>query len=137
MLPAWLRWNETTRQYEVIEDRANIVREIFAKTDAGWGKHRITSALNEAQVETWSIGKRKGGARWHSSYIQRLLTNEAVVGTSRRTGQSRPLQGASANHSSQSRTTSRRWLTAMCLYECRNKRRRDRETETAGARTGA
>ena len=81
MLPAWLRWNETTRQYEVIEDRANIVREIFAKTDAGWGKHRITSALNEAQVETWSIGKRKGGARWHSSYIQRLLTNEAVVGT--------------------------------------------------------
>ena len=27
MLPAWLRWNETTRQYEVIEDRAKIVRE--------------------------------------------------------------------------------------------------------------
>jgi DNA invertase Pin-like site-specific DNA recombinase len=81
MLPAWLRWNETTRQYEVIEDRANIVRDIFAKTDAGWGKHRITNALNEAQVGTWSLGKRKGGARWHGSYIQRLLTNEAVVGT--------------------------------------------------------
>jgi hypothetical protein len=32
-------------------------------------------------VETWGVGKRKGGARWHSSYIQRLLTNEAVVGT--------------------------------------------------------
>jgi Recombinase/Recombinase zinc beta ribbon domain len=80
MLPAWLRWNETTRQHEVIEDRANILRDIFAKTDAGWGKHRITNALNEAQVETWGTGKRKG-ARWYSSYIQRLLTNEAVVGT--------------------------------------------------------
>jgi hypothetical protein len=80
MLPAWLRWNETTRQHEVIGDRADILRDIFAKTDAGWGKHRIANALNEAQVETWGTGKRKG-ARWHSSYIQRLLTNEAVVGT--------------------------------------------------------
>ena len=80
MLPAWLRWNETTRQHEVIEDRANIVRDIFAKTDTGWGKYRITNALNEAQVETWGTGKRKG-TRWYTSYIHRLLTNEAVVGT--------------------------------------------------------
>jgi DNA invertase Pin-like site-specific DNA recombinase len=81
MLPAWLRWDETTQQYDVIEDRANIVRDILAKTDAGWGKHRITNALNEEQVEPWDIGKRKGGARWYASYIHRLLTNEAVVGT--------------------------------------------------------
>jgi DNA invertase Pin-like site-specific DNA recombinase len=53
MLHAWLRWNETTRQHEAIEDRAEIVRDIFTKTDAGWGKHRITNALNEAKVETW------------------------------------------------------------------------------------
>jgi DNA invertase Pin-like site-specific DNA recombinase len=81
MLPAWLRWNETERRHEVIEERAHIVRDIFAKTDAGWGKHRITNALNEGQVETWDIGQRKGGTRWYTSYIQRLLTNEAVVGT--------------------------------------------------------
>jgi hypothetical protein len=40
----------------------------------------MTNALNEAHVETWGTGKRKG-ARWHGSYIKRLLTNEAVVGT--------------------------------------------------------
>jgi DNA invertase Pin-like site-specific DNA recombinase len=80
MLPAWLRWNETTRQHEVIEDRADILRDIFAKADAGWGKHRIANALNDACVDTWGTGKRKG-TRWHSSYIQKLLTNEAVVGT--------------------------------------------------------
>jgi DNA invertase Pin-like site-specific DNA recombinase len=80
MLPAWLRWNETAQQHEAIEDRADILRDIFAKADAGWGRHRITNALNEAHVETWGTGKRKG-ARWHGSYIKRLLTNEAVVGT--------------------------------------------------------
>ena len=81
MLPAWLRWNETSRQHEAIEDRAEIVRDIFTKTDAGWGKHRITNALNEAKAETWDAAGKRKGARWHSSYIQRLLTNEAVVGT--------------------------------------------------------
>jgi DNA invertase Pin-like site-specific DNA recombinase len=81
MLPAWLQWNETKQQYDVIEDRANIVRDIFAKTDAGWGKHRITNALNEGRVETWDLGSRKGGTRWYASYIQRLLTNEAAIGT--------------------------------------------------------
>jgi DNA invertase Pin-like site-specific DNA recombinase len=80
MLPAWLQWNEETRKHTVIEDRANILRGIFAKTDAGWGKHRIAQALNEARVSTWGTGKRKG-ARWHSSYIQKLLSNEAVIGT--------------------------------------------------------
>ena len=80
MLPAWLRWNETTRQREAIGDRADILRSIFAKADAGWGKHRIAKTLNEGRVDTWGSGKRKGG-RWHSSYIQKLLTNEAVIGT--------------------------------------------------------
>jgi DNA invertase Pin-like site-specific DNA recombinase len=37
MLPAWLRWNEATRQREVIEDRGEVLRDIFAKADAGWG----------------------------------------------------------------------------------------------------
>jgi DNA invertase Pin-like site-specific DNA recombinase len=80
MLPAWLQWCEETRKHEVIEDRVNILRDIFAKADAGWGKHRIAQVLNEARVSTWGTGKRKG-ARWHSSYIQKLLTNEAVIGT--------------------------------------------------------
>ena len=80
MLPAWLQWNDTTRKHEVIEDRANILRDVFAKADAGWGRHRIAQVLNKARVSTWGTGKRKG-ARWHSSYIQKLLTNEAVIGT--------------------------------------------------------
>jgi DNA invertase Pin-like site-specific DNA recombinase len=80
MLPAWLRWNEGECRHEVIPERATIVQDIFAKADAGWSKHRITHALNQAGEQPWGAGKRKG-RHWHSSYIQKLLTNAAVIGT--------------------------------------------------------
>jgi DNA invertase Pin-like site-specific DNA recombinase len=80
MLPGWLRWNDEKSCHEVIKDRAAILKDIFAKADRGWSKHRIARALNEAGVEPWGVGKRKG-KHWHSSYIQKLMTNAAVVGT--------------------------------------------------------
>jgi DNA invertase Pin-like site-specific DNA recombinase len=80
MLPGWLRWNEKKRCHEVVKERAAILKDIFAKADRGWSKHRIARALNKAGVEPWGIGKRKG-KHWHSSYIQKLMTSAAVVGT--------------------------------------------------------
>jgi DNA invertase Pin-like site-specific DNA recombinase len=80
MLPAWLRWNRETHRTEVIKERATLLRAIFKKADAGWSKHRIARWLNKRRVDTWSQGKRKG-AFWHSSYIQKLLTSRAVLGT--------------------------------------------------------
>lgn len=80
MLPGWLHWNDDSKRHEVIEERADILRDIFARADAGWSKHRIARALNEVGIEPWGLGKRKG-KHWHSSYIQKLLTNSAVIGT--------------------------------------------------------
>ena len=80
MLPGWLRWNEQAKRHEAVEERATLLRDIFGKADAGWSKHRIARYLNEARVEPWGRGKRKG-THWHSSYIQKLLTNTAVIGT--------------------------------------------------------
>jgi DNA invertase Pin-like site-specific DNA recombinase len=80
MLPGWLRWNEEKHCHEIIDERADILRDIFAKANSGWSKHRIAHALNEISVEPWGRGKRKG-KHWHSSYIQKLLTNPAVIGT--------------------------------------------------------
>jgi DNA invertase Pin-like site-specific DNA recombinase len=79
MLPAWLQWCDELHRHEVIADRAEILRDIFAKADAGWSKHRISRALNQAGVEPW--GKAPKGKHWHNSYIQKLLTNRAVIGT--------------------------------------------------------
>jgi DNA invertase Pin-like site-specific DNA recombinase len=80
MLPGWLCWNETKHKHELIKDRAAILRSIFRKADEGWSRHRIAHWLNERQVGTWGGVKRKA-AFWHSSYIQKLLVNPAVLGT--------------------------------------------------------
>jgi DNA invertase Pin-like site-specific DNA recombinase len=79
-LPAWLTWNAKTLKPELIPERANLLRDIFQKADTGWSKHRIARWLNERGVETWGTGKRKADY-WHSSYIQKLLTNSAAIGT--------------------------------------------------------
>jgi hypothetical protein len=80
MLPAWLRWDDNERRHVVIEERAAVLKDIFVKADAGWGQHRIAQALNTAGVETFGMGKRKA-RYWHRSYVRKLLTNSAVVGT--------------------------------------------------------
>jgi DNA invertase Pin-like site-specific DNA recombinase len=78
-LPAWLRWNDATAKHELIPERAEVLCSIFEKADAGWSKHRIARWLNAQEKPTWGIGGRKA-EYWHSSYIQKLLTNSAAVG---------------------------------------------------------
>ena len=79
-LPGWLYWNDDTKTVEPIPERAAIVRKIFELADSGMGQHRIAGWLNENAGEPWGRGKRKG-ARWHRSYVRKILTNAAVVGT--------------------------------------------------------
>jgi DNA invertase Pin-like site-specific DNA recombinase len=82
MLPAWLRYNERERKHEVIPERANVLKEIFMKAGSGWGQHRIAQWLNERQEPTWGgKGKQRKADGWHRSYVRKLLTNSAVVGT--------------------------------------------------------
>lgn len=78
-LPAWLRWNAETLQIEPISERAVVVQKIFEMADDGVGQHSIAGWLNENAGEPWGKGKRKG-ARWHRSYVRKVLTNRAVIG---------------------------------------------------------
>jgi DNA invertase Pin-like site-specific DNA recombinase len=80
MLPAWLRWDKDAREHVAIRERAAIIRDIFESAAAGTGQHSIAHRLNAKGVETWGTGKRKA-ARWHRSYVRKILTNSAVVGT--------------------------------------------------------
>jgi DNA invertase Pin-like site-specific DNA recombinase len=78
-LPAWIRWNENTSSYELIEDRAALLRWMFEMADDGMGIHSITGHLNETKVDTWGAGGWKA-AYWHRSYIRKLLSNRAAIG---------------------------------------------------------
>jgi recombinase/recombinase-like zinc beta ribbon protein/resolvase-like protein len=82
MLPAWLRFNEETKTHEVDRERAVLLQSIFRRADAGWGQHRIAQWLNEQGRPTWGgRGNQRRAECWHRSYVKKLLTNSAVVGT--------------------------------------------------------
>ena len=78
-LPAWLRWDEDTKAYAIIQERGALVREIFELTDAGWGQHRIAHAFNARGLETWGAGGWKA-MYWHRSYVRKILSNRAAIG---------------------------------------------------------
>lgn len=73
--PAWLQLSEDKTYFIVLEERAEIIRRIFKMTIDGIGKSAIARHLNKEGVTTF--GRSKG---WYSSYIQKILDSEAVIG---------------------------------------------------------
>lgn len=77
--PAWLRLDKSNGRFELIEERAALVREIFERTIAGDGKAAIAADFNARGIEPWGRGASRADG-WHTSYIQKILTNSAVIG---------------------------------------------------------
>lgn len=80
MLPPWLRWNEDTAKIEAVPSRANIVRTVYEMTAQGRSPQRIAQTLNEQGITPWGRAGRKA-AFWYQSYVRKLLSTSAVVGT--------------------------------------------------------
>lgn len=74
--PAWLRLDSTTRVFELIEERAAVVRRIFAMSLDGVGQNKIAVALNRESIPTFGDAQM-----WHRSYVAKILGNPAVIGT--------------------------------------------------------
>lgn len=77
--PAWLTLNRETGEFTKIDDRVEIVRRIFREYDEGFGKRKIASRLNAEGIAAWGRGDSKGDG-WHPSYVQKILSNTAVLG---------------------------------------------------------
>jgi DNA invertase Pin-like site-specific DNA recombinase/ElaB/YqjD/DUF883 family membrane-anchored ribosome-binding protein len=73
--PSWLRYNEKTADFELIEERAELLREIFRKTIAGIGQNRLANELNEKKVPTW--GKCSG---WNEGSLQKIIKSRSLIG---------------------------------------------------------
>lgn len=71
--PAWLEPRDGS--FEVREDRAAVVRQIFEWTLRGHGKAAIARKLNQKEVAPFG-----SAAGWHPSYIQKIIHNPAVIG---------------------------------------------------------
>ena len=82
MLPAWIEFREDTKSHAAISERAKVVETIFRMAGEGLGQHAIAQRLNAEGVPTFGgRGKQRKADAWHRSYIKKLLTNSAVVGT--------------------------------------------------------
>jgi len=79
--PAWIgtTGEKENRRFVLIEDRAEIVRQIFKWHLQGIGNRTIAQKLNDAKITNWGRGKRVA-THWHPSYIQKILHNPSVVG---------------------------------------------------------
>jgi len=73
--PKWLRLSDDKTRFEVVEERADIVRKIFEQSIAGSGQRKIAANLNEGGVHTFSRGDM-----WHSSYIAKIIRSKSVIG---------------------------------------------------------
>lgn len=72
--PAWLAAEE--EGWRLIEERAVIIRRVFAETLEGKGQAAIARGLTTEGVAAW-----EGGRIWHPSYVRKILDNPAVIGT--------------------------------------------------------
>jgi len=73
--PAWLRLSKDKKEFEIIKDRAELIRQVFSDSCNGMGNFSIARRLNERKIKSW--GKSTG---WQPSYIQKILNNRAVLG---------------------------------------------------------
>lgn len=71
--PAWL--TPVGKGFELIPDRATIVRRIFDDCRSGMGAYSIARKLNAEKVPTFG-----GASHWGPSSIKKILTNRATVG---------------------------------------------------------
>jgi DNA invertase Pin-like site-specific DNA recombinase len=74
--PSWLRLTKDRGGFEVVEERAAIVRRIYSEAASGIGTYTIVRRLNEDGVPTFT---GKGG--WQNSTVNNILSSGAAVGT--------------------------------------------------------
>ncbi|WP_084466170.1 MULTISPECIES: recombinase family protein [unclassified Aminobacter] len=73
--PAWVRLRDDRQGFELIPDRAAIVRRIFDMSLAGKGHQAIAEAFNREQLPVFGRA-----THWHRTYIKKILGSSAVIG---------------------------------------------------------
>lgn len=74
-VPAWLCLGE--RGFELIPERAEVVKRMFRWCIEGWGPNRIAAALNKGPFAVPSWGR---SGLWVVAYVRKILTGRAAIG---------------------------------------------------------
>lgn len=73
--PAWLKYSDSTNQFEIIEEKGEIVKKIFDLCINACGLYGIARYLNENKVPVFGTGRL-----WYISYVKKIISNRAVIG---------------------------------------------------------
>ncbi|ESZ50707.1 recombinase family protein [Mesorhizobium sp. RSR565B] len=75
LCPGWLRLREDETGFDLVPERAEVVRRVFDMTLAGRGQHAIAEAFNREGVPMFGRG-----SHWHRSYIKKMLADASTIG---------------------------------------------------------
>ena len=79
--PAWMFLRDDRSAYELIPERAAVVRLIFELYANGLGYDGVARELNARGTDTWEgVGERRKANGWSIGYVQRILKNPAAIG---------------------------------------------------------
>lgn len=78
--PSWLEISKDKSKYEVVEDKAAIVRRVFEMSANGIGRRKICEILTKEGVPHIYTKTKRASGKWHPSYIAKLFNNGAVIG---------------------------------------------------------
>jgi DNA invertase Pin-like site-specific DNA recombinase len=73
--PGWMRLREDRSAFDLIPERAKVVRRMFEMTLAGAGQHPIAATFNREGIPVFG-----GGKHWVAAYISKVLRSPATVG---------------------------------------------------------
>ena len=74
--PSWTEFNDTSRRFDLIEDRAAIIRRIFKEATEGMGGTAISARLNAEGIKPFVAGSDG----WHAGYVLTILKSRSVIG---------------------------------------------------------
>jgi DNA invertase Pin-like site-specific DNA recombinase len=78
--PGWLRLDKETGKFVIVEERAQVVRQIYHDALSGVSHQTIARQLNEQQVALFGHGNQQGRI-WQKSLIRHFLRTPTVIGT--------------------------------------------------------
>lgn len=73
--PRWLKVNAEGTGYEVLADRVDSIKAVFEMRKSGLGATAIANRCNERRLPAPAKGEV-----WHTSLINRLINNRALIG---------------------------------------------------------
>ncbi len=75
--PYWMQLSKDKTKFELIPEKANVVKRILNLAQSGHGNSSITKILNKEMVPTFSNNPNG----WQPSYIQKVIESTACYGT--------------------------------------------------------